>query len=272
VRDNDVIRVHNKVYHTGCLSCCSQCSTPLGQKGNIFQKDGRIYCKADYLNLFCKRCTACGEHIIKHCISVNDEYYHPDCLICSVCGKRLQSYICVSGYLRCADHTEAECPKCTCDVCKKTIDDDIVLTCGKRVHPNCFTCAYCHQTLEKSTAKLRDNLLCCPSCITKPSSELLSSTASTASSTSSRNLSVSTFSDDSKTSFDTDAKTPDDSYIPYTPTPSRSTVVTNAPLPGPIDWQKGELIGKGSFGRVYMGNESNYWWFNSCETSSFKYK
>ena len=39
-------------------------------------------CRNDYLNFFCKRCTACSNHILKHCVSVNDEYYHPECLQC----------------------------------------------------------------------------------------------------------------------------------------------------------------------------------------------
>ena len=55
------------MYHSHCLSC-NHCELPLAKKGSIFQKDGVVYCKPDYLNFFCKRCTACAEHILKHCI------------------------------------------------------------------------------------------------------------------------------------------------------------------------------------------------------------
>jgi hypothetical protein len=72
VKDADMVRVQGKVFHSHCLACC-HCGLPLARKGSIFQKDGNVYCRSDYLNFFCKRCTACSEHILRHCISVNDE-------------------------------------------------------------------------------------------------------------------------------------------------------------------------------------------------------
>lgn len=42
--------------------------------------------------VFPPRCTVCAEHILKHCVSVNDEFYHPTCLKCAVCARELDKY------------------------------------------------------------------------------------------------------------------------------------------------------------------------------------
>lgn len=178
IRDSaDLVKVSQQVYHSACLSCV-HCGINLTHKGSIYQKDGAVYCKSDYLNFFTKICTACGTHILKHCISVNDEFYHPDCLLCSVCHVKLDKYICILGHLRCSHHTEFSCDKLQCSVCDQTIEDDnITLSVGKRVHEHCYTCAYCQQHLNKATCKLKDGNLCCPQCIMKKDEALHSSLA-----------------------------------------------------------------------------------------------
>lgn len=166
VADEDMVKVQNQPFHRNCLSC-KHCGVSLGTTGSIFQRGSDVYCRNDYLNFFARRCTACGDHILKQCISVNDEFYHPHCLRCSLCSVGLSSYICTGGDLRCEEHSEDAPSQLVCSVCNEAIDpnDSPVLSCGKKVHEECFFCAYCHTQLFKQNARLRDGLLCCMSCV-----------------------------------------------------------------------------------------------------------
>jgi len=114
------VSIGGKIYHGKCVFC-SHCQTPLGGSSEMLRKDDKIYCREHFNDFVCKVCTGCGKHIYDQCIAVNSEFYHPDCLRCSVptCGKKLERYTCVSGYLRCPEHEEEECPTIQCSICKK---------------------------------------------------------------------------------------------------------------------------------------------------------
>ena len=127
ITEDDLARFQEKPYHNSCLKCCI-CDVALAKAGQkmpkIFLRDGELYCKQDYLEMFCFRCTACAQFVVSHRITVNDEYYHPDCLKCSICSKQLPKYICLSsGKLRCDEHTENEEVNFKCDVCSKELED-----------------------------------------------------------------------------------------------------------------------------------------------------
>lgn len=114
----EMVRIAGQWFHPSCL-VCFHCNIPLGENGTVFRKDDKIYCRDDYFSFFCKRCTACSQHIVKYSVSVNDEFYHPACLKCAVCSQELKKYISVGGYLRCSDHQEEKMPNITCGSCKK---------------------------------------------------------------------------------------------------------------------------------------------------------
>jgi serine/threonine protein kinase len=179
-----------------------------------------------------------------------------------------------------------------------------VLSVGKKVHSSCYNCAFCGNSLQKATCKLKDEKLCCSNCMMKKqgssnsnnsnsngnnlstrdqrSSSLAvnSSTTSTTSSSSSsatkspRRQSVGTSSSgtsnsDSKFSTAEEAELEEDGDLSELKSPTEkkttsrdrnntrkvSKVGQAAPL-GKIEWKKGELIGKGSFGKVYMAMNS----------------
>jgi predicted Ser/Thr protein kinase len=242
VQDSDMVRVQGKSFHNTCLSC-HHCKAPLAQQRSIFQKDEHVYCREDYLNLFCKRCTACSDHILKHCISVNDEYYHPGCLKCSVCSKKLDKYICIGGHLRCATHRQSDCPPQECSICSKQIEGEVVLAVGKKCHQECFKCEFCHDPLKKSLTKLREGKLCCVKCMVKK--EVPSSSSSSSSSSSIGAVSVSSSAAPSKRSSTSHARASNR---------TSSSSSSHEPMSKtPIQWKKGDLIGKGSFGKVFLG-------------------
>lgn len=261
VSDSDMVRVQGKIFHNSCLSC-HHCKAPLAKQGSIFQKDTHVYCREDYLNFFCKRCTSCADHILKHCISVNDEYYHPDCLKCSVCSKKLDKYICISGHLRCSAHSNKDCVKLDCSVCSKKINGEVMLAVGMKCHQDCFKCHFCKKGLQKSQAKLRSERLCCSECMVKPDSQLpagslpKSATKAAAKSASKPAAAASTSSTASSSSKLAAPAASKSASSKSKHKSNRSQQITMAPTIGldeKISWKKGDLIGKGSFGKVYMG-------------------
>lgn len=289
------IRIGTKAHHPGCLSC-SHCGIKPTVKGSIYQKDGKVYCQEDYQNFFCKRCTACGVHLIQNCVVVNDEYYHTECLVCSVCTASLKKYICVEGHLRCEQHTDFTTDKFTCVVCTRIIDPPTpVRCCGQKCHEECFKCHYCSQALTKATCTLRNDKLCCGRCIflkddelgigrsrsatspppaksslttsITPGSGVNITTTSTSTSRASAPAGMALGLDDSAA---THARRASEAVTPTerkTPSGSVSDEKKALPSPGPskrsadskkapkekIEYKRGELIGKGSFGKVFMG-------------------
>jgi len=268
VKDADMVRVQGKVFHSSCLACC-HCGLPLARKGSIFQKDGNVYCRSDYLNFFCKRCTGCAQHILRHCVSVNDEFYHPDCLKCSACSKKLDKYICISGSLRCNEHTELGVEPISCSQCNKLIEGEVVLSVGMKLHPACFKCAQCQKPLAKSTAKLKDDKqLCCPECMLKKDPTLRARNAAAALADAQKGGAeelddaaalASVKGPAAREALGSPKATDPDAFTKYQPTPKSAGHGKKASraLPGgKIEWKKGELIGKGSFGKVYMAMNS----------------
>lgn len=167
---DDQVDVADKVYHSACL-VCNHCKQPLGQSERMYHKDGVVYCKADFLRLFAKNCTACGKSITTKTVSVNQETYHPACLRCGVCDAQMNQYMCLRGHLRCMEHSKSPVTPINCTVCKNPIAVDdpggVMLACGHKTHLDCFQCTYCHKALQKTTAKLKDGFLACLECLMK---------------------------------------------------------------------------------------------------------
>jgi len=327
-------RLSNKNYHANCLQCC-HCGESLMAKGSIFNKNGQIYCRKDYLNLFSRICSACGDHIIKQALSVNGEAYHPECLRCAVCHVKLEQYIAHNGYLFCSEHTNYPMPRVVCTVCKYPITENVQFAVGMKLHQHCLKCSFCSAPLEKSTARLKNEKLACYACVAKqdnpksspvagaqgqsvsPSSSAPANPASApggiqvtvnsplggeghlsklegsqaihgpsydsaVGSGQTRQPSTPSLTKgiDSKSSQSGDAKSPESSRsAAHLGSPKQSdnahtsastsasadvrqteTKEAQAPSPRPrapkqctIEWKRGELIGRGSFGKVYLG-------------------
>lgn len=184
VKEEEMSRIHSRVYHKACLKCClCHISLSINQrdsvKKRVFFKDNNMYCEDDYLDVFSRRCTACGKHIQGECVSANEESFHPECLKCFVCEKSLDSYICVNGYLLCEQHARFPLPFPHCSVCSTVIEEEehIISTIGgHKMHSKCFTCRLCFKPLEKMTCRLREGLLCCEECFFSRPRILLSNT------------------------------------------------------------------------------------------------
>lgn len=247
VEEMHLVKVSDKSFHPACLAC-SHCGVSLAKQGSTYQKEGFLYCKDDYMNFFSKRCTACTHFLTGRAIGVNEEFYHQDCLKCGICNKSLTQYVAVAGQLRCPEHQKFVSENPPCSICSRTIDGNVILCLGKKLHDGCLSCQFCNVKLSKLTAFLKVDKLACQACLTKREANVLPSAA--------RPAEVKT------TTTGLASMTPLVEALaeaaPPPPPEAKSPVPAKSPASVPrafakIEWKKGELIGKGSFGKVYMG-------------------
>uniref|UniRef100_T1KKP6 Arrowhead n=2 Tax=Tetranychus urticae TaxID=32264 RepID=T1KKP6_TETUR len=89
-----LISGHHHQWHTDCLRC-SECEESLSTERSCYLKNGRIYCKKDYLNLVRAnvKCSKCFR-----IISPNDwvrragsHVYHLACFACDLCQRQMST-------------------------------------------------------------------------------------------------------------------------------------------------------------------------------------
>ena len=63
---------------------------PLFPLLGFHEREGRPYCRRDFLQLFAPRCQGCQGPILDNYISALSALWHPDCFVCRVrnCGGR----------------------------------------------------------------------------------------------------------------------------------------------------------------------------------------
>lgn len=253
------VTFEGKNFHDNCLVCW-YCKAPLSQKGpNIARKDEKIFCRNDFMRLYGKRCAACGKFIEKKVLNANEETYHLECFVCSVCSKPLTKYVNVNGHLRCSEHTNTPTTKFQCGACNKTIETDVVLSLGMKFHSKCFKCATCGRRLEKADAKLRDdNSLGCLECLLSLQKTLETQSNSDVDQlvNTLRKTVVASGDDASSSAAVAPSSQGDGKEAPRERKDSRrhksDDMSNDQGTNHPIVWKRGELIGKGSFGKVYI--------------------
>ncbi|TGZ37719.1 Uncharacterized protein DBV15_02934 [Temnothorax longispinosus] len=85
IHDQWILRVApNLKWHAACLKC-AECQQFLNEKCTCFVRDGKAYCKRDYVRLLGTKCDKCSQ-----CFSKNDfvmraktKIYHVECFCCS---------------------------------------------------------------------------------------------------------------------------------------------------------------------------------------------
>ncbi|KYN26808.1 hypothetical protein ALC57_03849 [Trachymyrmex cornetzi] len=93
IHDQWILRVApNLEWHAACLKC-AECQQFLDEKCTCFVRDGKTYCKRDYVRLFGTKCDKCSR-----CFSKNDyvmraktKIYHVECFRCCACSRRLET-------------------------------------------------------------------------------------------------------------------------------------------------------------------------------------
>nr|KAG5700463.1 hypothetical protein BaRGS_013950 [Batillaria attramentaria] len=80
-------------YHEACLQC-NECGEPLSRHNACYKKDGRIYCRNDYLTKFSERCARCERVIAAQTDWVRRAstlVFHLACFSCDVCSRQLST-------------------------------------------------------------------------------------------------------------------------------------------------------------------------------------
>ncbi|KAM8974787.1 insulin gene enhancer protein ISL-2 isoform 1-T1 [Pelodytes ibericus] len=91
ILDQYILRVSPDLeWHAACLKC-AECSQYLDENCTCFVRDGKTYCKRDYIRLFSTRCPRCQGTLPRSelVMRVGERVYHTDCFRCSVCSRRL---------------------------------------------------------------------------------------------------------------------------------------------------------------------------------------
>ena len=71
---------------------CTQCGCQFGEDG-FQEKDGKPYCKEDYLAMFALKCKGCTTAITEGYISALNGQWHPQCFVCRVSWLSLRAKV-----------------------------------------------------------------------------------------------------------------------------------------------------------------------------------
>lgn len=91
IHDQYILRVAPDLeWHAACLKC-QQCQMFLDENCTCFVRDGKTYCKQDYVRLFGTKCCKCGHSFTKtdFVMRAKTKIYHIECFRCSACHRQL---------------------------------------------------------------------------------------------------------------------------------------------------------------------------------------
>ncbi|KAL0279095.1 UNVERIFIED_CONTAM: hypothetical protein PYX00_000719 [Menopon gallinae] len=91
IHDQYILRVAPDLeWHAACLKC-AECHQFLDENCTCFVRDGKTYCKRDYVRLFGTKCDKCGLSFSKNdfVMRAKTKIYHVDCFRCTACERQL---------------------------------------------------------------------------------------------------------------------------------------------------------------------------------------
>ncbi|XP_029300712.1 LIM homeobox transcription factor 1-beta-like isoform X1 [Cottoperca gobio] len=110
ISDRFLMRVNDASWHKECLQCAA-CQQPL--TATCYFRDTRLYCKADYQQLFASKCSGCLDKIAptEFVMRALERVYHLSCFCCCVCERQLckgDEFVLKEGQLQCKSDYERE--------------------------------------------------------------------------------------------------------------------------------------------------------------------
>ncbi|XP_036752666.1 transforming growth factor beta-1-induced transcript 1 protein isoform X4 [Manis pentadactyla] len=147
--------------------CCVSCGEPIGDEG-FHEREGRPYCRRDFLQLFAPRCQGCQGPILDNYISALSALWHPDCFVCRECFAPFSggSFFEHDGRPLCENHFHARRGS-LCAACGLPVTGRCVSALGRRFHPDHFTCTFCLRPLTKGSFQERAGKPYCQPCFFK---------------------------------------------------------------------------------------------------------
>ncbi|XP_026877581.2 insulin gene enhancer protein isl-2b-like [Electrophorus electricus] len=91
IHDQYILRVSPDLeWHATCLKC-AECSQYLDETCTCFVREGKTYCKRDYVRLFGIKCAKCSLGFSRKdlVMRARDTLYHIPCFRCGVCSRQL---------------------------------------------------------------------------------------------------------------------------------------------------------------------------------------
>ncbi|XP_022237790.1 insulin gene enhancer protein ISL-1-like isoform X2 [Limulus polyphemus] len=91
INDQYILRVAPDLeWHAACLKC-ADCHQFLDETCTCFVRDGKTYCKRDYVRLFGAKCAKCNSGFNKDnfVMRARNKIYHLECFQCMACSRQL---------------------------------------------------------------------------------------------------------------------------------------------------------------------------------------
>ncbi|KAL5280069.1 ISL1 family protein [Megaselia abdita] len=92
IHDQYILRVAPDLeWHAACLKC-TECRQYLDENCTCFVRDGKTYCKRDYVRLFRAKCDKCGNSFSRndYVMRARTKIFHMDCFRCNTCAIQLK--------------------------------------------------------------------------------------------------------------------------------------------------------------------------------------
>ncbi|KAJ6643042.1 PDZ and LIM domain protein Zasp [Pseudolycoriella hygida] len=131
--------------------CVSQnCRRPLADIGFVEEK-GELYCEYCFEKYLAPPCDKCGAKIKGDCLNAIGKHYHPECFVCTYCGKLFGNspFFLEEGQAYCeTDWNELFTTKCFACGFPVEAGDRWVEALSHNYHSQCFNCTTCKKNLE----------------------------------------------------------------------------------------------------------------------------
>ncbi|XP_033627411.1 paxillin-like isoform X2 [Asterias rubens] len=146
---------------------CAQCGQPFNE-GGFHEKNGKVYCKEDYFDMFAPKCGGCHRAIMENYITALNVQWHPECFVCGECRMPFNggSFFDHDSIPYCEIHYHAVRGS-LCAGCCKPITGRCITAMQKKFHPEHFICAFCLKQLNKGTFKEQNDKPYCHACFIK---------------------------------------------------------------------------------------------------------
>ena len=132
----------------------TECGMQLGEGVQFYAKEGKPYCKKDFLANFCPPCGGCGEPIapeeMASSVALGGKRYHAGHLTCTACGRAFEA-----GETICQKDGNAYCKKDymeliaeRCSGCNLPLQGSYLNALGKKWHKHCLVCFACGKPFQ----------------------------------------------------------------------------------------------------------------------------
>ncbi|XP_072841542.2 leupaxin isoform X1 [Pogona vitticeps] len=146
---------------------CAHCGKVFDDTG-FHEKDGKPYCRKDFLALFSLKCRGCDKPVFDHYLSALNAVWHPECFVCGDCFCSFDdgSFFELNGRPYCELHFHRH-QGTVCQGCGKPIVGRCVSAVGHRFHPEHFVCAFCLTQLHNGIFQEQNGKTYCNPCFNK---------------------------------------------------------------------------------------------------------